>query len=378
MNDLEHIVNRATGWPVRAEGDLVKRVDSCSFCSATTGFNVATADYWDLTRVSYIRCSQCELIQVDPMLSREITAKGCEAYYWRELVREGKRNRKKNMTRSFRKGVYFGRILKKRGISPKQILEAGPGDGYFSRGVQFVFPDAAITCLDIVDVVLKDIKARHGFSTLLGTPEELIHLIKQPRFDLIIARDIIEHVGDPSRVFEAFSQALLPGGHFHFITPNGYEDIWTAYCHTRIKGLPSEMLINHVNFFPPLSLRQNLLGFGFEPLLWFIYDFNGTRWGRARRISKGQMAPTSKKLSARATIESCQNSPDSKFEIQDHEIMKRWWLRPSHRWITYAYCFWKEKHRFTLPADIGIGHEIFGLFKKVGDHFAKPGGSHTH
>jgi 2-polyprenyl-3-methyl-5-hydroxy-6-metoxy-1,4-benzoquinol methylase len=300
------------------------------------------------------------------MLSNDVASKGCHAYYLQEQAREGKRNLKKNMIRQFRNGVYFAYTMKRRGLKFHNVLEVGPGDGYFSRGIQFVYPDAKFTGLDIVPEVLEKIKQRHGFETLLGTPEDL-HL--RNTFDLIIARDIIEHVARPDQVLKTFAAALKPGGYFHFITPNGFEDIWQAYCLWRLKAVPSEMLLNHVNFFAPLALGEKLKSYGFKELLYYIYDFNGTRWGRARRISADQEAPASKRLSAAGTIQQHASFDPKSVEVHDAEVMKRWWIRPSLPWLTYLYCAWKQKYRLHLSAEIGIGHEVFGLFQKVPGSF---------
>lgn len=357
------LLNRLTGWPQKALGPLEERRDPCGFCNSRQGYFVAKADYWDLAEVRYMRCPQCEMVQVDPMLNREITAKGCEAYYLREVRREGRKNLTKNRIRSFRKGVYFAWRLKRLGIKLQNVLEVGAGDGYFSRGVQLAFPEARYTCLDLVPEVLQQIRQTHGFNTLLGTPEELTSLSKNEKFDLIIARDIIEHVSLPAQVLENFAQSLISGGCLHIITPNGYEDIWTSYCHWKLKGESSEMLINHVNFFAPRELREKLESLGLKPLLWYMYDFNGTRWGRARKVSASQMSATSQKLSAEKTIQEAGRSTGP-LEVKSSEVLDKWWVQPRHPWVTFLYCFWKEQRRFTLPADMGIGHEIFGLFQK--------------
>ncbi len=361
---MVEIIAKSTGWPLKTDGPKVERIHPCNFCQSRNGLKVAVADYWDLAQVSYIRCEKCDLIQVDPMLSKEVVAKGCEAYYLREQKREGKRNILKNKIRSFRKGVFFANLLKRKGHSPKSILEVGPGDGYFSRGVQFIFPNAQVSCLDVVPEVLRQIEKTHGFQTLLGTPEELPSLLSGDRFDLVIARDIIEHVEKPLEVLKVFSDVLNPGGTLHIITPNGYEDIWTAYCHWKIKSLPGEMLINHVNFFPPKTLKERLQDLNFKPIVWFMYDFNGTRWGRARKISEDQMLPTSKRLSAEQTIHEIKSAMNSEESESKDSVLGQWWVRPRLRWITSLYCLFKEKRRFTLPADLGIGHEIFAILEK--------------
>jgi hypothetical protein len=345
-------------------GVPVERQNRCGFCNAPQGVLVAQGDFWDLARVNYVRCEECGLIQVDPMLSEEVTARGCQAYYSMETLREGRRNLQKKMIRSFRKGVHFAYKLKRLGFSPRRILEVGAGDGYFSRGVQFVFPEGSFTCLDIVPEVLANIRRSHGFETVLGSPENIPLRQDAQKYDLIIARDIIEHTVNPRRVIDSFASSLSRGGMVHIITPNGFEDIWMAYCRWQLKSQPADMLINHVNFFPPQSLKAEFERAGLRPRIWYIYDFNGTRWGRARYISEKQMADASRRLPAADVV--AKSAPQlAELSVDETAILRQWWIQPRMRWITRAYCLLKEARRFVLPADSGIGHEIFGVFEKV-------------
>jgi 2-polyprenyl-3-methyl-5-hydroxy-6-metoxy-1,4-benzoquinol methylase len=76
--------------------------------------------------------------------------------------------------------------------------------------------------------VLKFDKLHHGYETI-QTPVEK-HLPElDDKFDLIIARDILEHVIDISMVIKNVKQYLKEDGIFHFITPNGHEDVWKHY-----------------------------------------------------------------------------------------------------------------------------------------------------
>ncbi len=364
MNGLKRtLLNRTTGWPVLTEGTQFNRRQPCGLCGKDSGLEVARARFWDLADLSFVRCLDCGLSQVDPMLSEEVTSIGCYAYFLKESAREGKRNLEKKMVRSFRRGVYLGLKLKGRGENPKNILEVGAGDGYFSKGLQFVFPNAQVTCLDIVPEILAAIKKNHDFQVLLGVPENLPELCGGKKFDLLVARDIIEHVSQPAAVLQAFSKVLDVGGLLHIITPNGYEDIWRPYCRWKLKAEPSQLLINHVSYFEPRALRKYIEALGFTTQTWFIYDFNGTRWGRARTITEKQMGDPLLDISAQETIQELK-SASSSLEVTEDPLKKSWWHSLKLRWLTELYCFLKEQRWFWLNADHGIGHEIFATFKK--------------
>ncbi|MCB0411137.1 MAG: class I SAM-dependent methyltransferase [Bdellovibrionales bacterium] len=332
-------------------------------CGSFQGHEVSRGRFWDLKDVSFVRCPQCGLTQTDPMLDDETTALGCQAYFLRESLREGPRNLEKKMIRAFRKGVYFGLLLKKRKISPLKILEIGAGDGYFSRGVHFIFPNAEVTCLDVVKEALDFVEQAHGFKTLWGTPENINTLSNHQTYDLIIARDLLEHVRDPGLVMREIYRSLSPGGGFHFITPNGYEDIWLPYCRWKLRHEPCQMLINHVSYFDPQGLRRYLQNIGFRKKIWFTYDFNGTRWGQGRRLTEKQMAEPVSEISAQKTIEEFKAKALPLGEISD-PLMRKWWYSSFAPLLTQLYCTLKESRLFVLSADLGIGHEIFGYFVK--------------
>jgi len=197
------------------------------------------------------------------MISVENTATGCHAYYLKEILETPVHEQKRNLLRNYRRGIVFARSLRKRGHHPETILEFGPGSGYFSAGIQFIFPGCRITVADIVDEVLKLNKEIHGFSIFSDSPED-IHLFGNRKFDLIIARDILEHVTDIGKVIRNMAVLLNPDGLLHFLTPNGKEDVWGHYLNWKFLKRPSDLLINHVNYFEGAGLLNFLTGSGFS------------------------------------------------------------------------------------------------------------------
>ena len=118
-----------------------------------------------------------------------------------EIINTPEIEQERNLVRNYRRGILFGSQVKRKGFHPETILELGPGSGYFCVGIQGIFPDCRITVVDIVDDVLRNNKDIHGSATFKGTPENL-ELLGMMQFDLIIARDILEHVTDISKVTE--------------------------------------------------------------------------------------------------------------------------------------------------------------------------------
>ena len=213
------------GLPPRLEGRPVTRHEPCDFCGHHEAILLAKMDYWDLSEHDLVECSKCRLIQIDPMLTEENLALGCRAFYQFEKRQHGLGEIKRGCLRNFRKGISFAMELRALGMKPTRSLELGAGDAYFSRGLKYVFPELDVWCLDVVLEIRAQIERQHGFRTIAVAPEAMSPE-NAGTFDLVIGRDILEHVRKPQKVLQNVFSILRPGGVFHFITPNGYEDVW--------------------------------------------------------------------------------------------------------------------------------------------------------
>jgi len=336
--------------------------EPCRVCGELKGIRLAEVEYWDLRRSALVRCPACGHMQLDPMLTEEETAKGCLAYYLEESQRVSPREQERNRIRNFRRGVMFGFTLKRRGIVPARVLELGPGSGYFAAGLQFVFPDARVTVMDVNADVLAFNAGHHGYETIRQIPdkveEDLIGL-----FDLVIARDILEHVSDIAAAISNIGRYLVTGGLFHFITPNGREDAWKHILAARLGRQPSELLINHVNYFDGAGLKKLLEEKGFTVLSYYTYTFKFFLRGNGWRKNPKLMSPHSTQRSAGQLIRDHEETSPA-FGASKEEILKKWYIRRGAKKITYLYSIYQ--HCPILRADPGmnIGHEIYGLFRK--------------
>jgi len=358
------IINLLKKIPASFKAEVVTRHEPCRICNAKTGKQIGTADYWDIQTSGIIQCGECGHIQLDSMLNEGETAVGCLAYYIEESLRTGAEEQDKNCERNFRRGVVFGYKLKRRNISPRNVLELGPGSGYFSVGLQFVFPGTEITVMDINSDVLKLNAEQHNFKTIQAVPDTFTESFSN-RFDLVIARDILEHVTDISKVLDNVYQYLKPNGIFHFITPNGHEDVWKHYLTAKIAKSPSELLINHVNYFDGKGLGIFLQQKGLNPLDYYTFQFKYTLRGQGWKADPKLMSPVSKKT--RADFYTRKKATELSHRLTNRtEILNKWYIRGNAKWITFLYCLYHHFSIITVPAEINVGHEIFGLYNKPG------------
>ncbi|RYZ87959.1 MAG: class I SAM-dependent methyltransferase [Proteobacteria bacterium] len=341
--------------------ELKKRVEKCSLCDCEQGLVVSKVDFWDLQTSDLVQCKDCLHIQLDPKLTAAATSTGCLAYYIRESYGISQREQGRNRLRNFRRGVLFGRSLQNSKICPSRVLEYGPGDGFFLQGLKFVFPEIQITVLDIVEEVLQACREVHGYKTILGSPDSPA-LRSEQSFDLIIARDVIEHINDLQSMTSNLKSLLAPNGYFHFITPNGYEDVWGHFTLWNTQKRNSELLINHVNYFEGTSLENYLEKQGFKKLEYYTYRFKDAVKGKGRKISQRWMTPSRGTKSA----DFLSKPPaTSKSLASVAEIYNVPYISKKFPWMTYFVSAYHHFNWLRLSPRKNRGHEIFGLFQKT-------------
>ncbi len=343
-------------------GDFKKREEACRMCGELQGKILAKVDYWDIKQSDIVQCPSCGLMQLDPMLTQEDTDKGCLAYYIEETLRVSKKEQERNLVRNFRRGVVFGNELKNKKIIPDEVLELGPGSGYFTAGLKFVFPQIIVTVLDVNREVLDLNSKTFGYNTIKAIPEEYIDGLKN-KFDLIIARDIIEHVIDISKVIKNVYEYLKPGGYFHFITPNGHEDVWSHYLRYKQYQTRSDLLINHVNYFDGSGLLQFLKKNKLNPIDYYIYKIKTSIKGKGWKEDERLMAPESQKLNADLFVKDKINQIKD-YHFEKEEILNRWFIKEEYKFITNLVGRFHHFNIFKLPPQANVGHEIYGLFQK--------------
>ncbi|MGD0755578.1 MAG: class I SAM-dependent methyltransferase [Bacteroidales bacterium] len=343
-------------------GNLVEREENCRICNEKMGEQIAVVDYWDIKTARLIKCSKCNHIQLDPMLTDSEISKGCNAYYIEESARSSDKEECVNFVRNFRRGVVFGYSLKRKKISPRSVLELGPGSGYFSAGLKFVFPNVDITIMDINLHVINFNQEHHKFKIIHDIPDHFIEDCTN-KFDLVVARDIIEHVSDISKVVKNVNRYLTSDGFFHFITPNGHEDVWKHYLTSILTDSASELLINHVNYYDGKGLKAFLIKEGFIPVDYYTYTIKTTLRGNGWEKNQKLMSPVSIRKNADSSLMR-KGTGIYNIELKKEKILDKWYIQDRAKWITYIFSIYQHFSIIRINPELNIGHEIYGLFKK--------------
>jgi hypothetical protein len=149
-------------------------------------------------------------------------------------------------------------------------------------------------------------------------------------------------------------------GRVQIITPNGRQDLaYTRRAHSA--GIPLCILLNHILFFRPGTLRLALESVGLSPLQLYCYDIRNA-WKDFGLFGAGRPVPGA-----------APPSMEEALLLEERKTLSLWTpekveeLR-SHPKSSWAYGLLKETVpgalRLRLPERLELGHEIYALAEK--------------
>ena len=138
----------------------------------------------------------------------------------------------------------------------KLVLDAGAGNGYFSRMVQDARND--VVCLETVVELLELCRANSLDVLLRGNLNKNLPF-SDNAFDVVLSRTVVEHLFNPWAFFAEAHRILRPGGELIVTTSNKSHVKGRILC-----ALGRQRLSDDVKDFTSRNLRQLLLEYGFE------------------------------------------------------------------------------------------------------------------
>lgn len=120
--------------------------------------------------------------------------------------------------------MYFQEHLKKlfKDHSQLNILDIGPGHGFFSFLIKKEFPDyKKIDIVDISDTSLEMTKKIIGFDgdKIKYFKKDIFDYEDSNKYDFIVLGEVLEHLDEPKKILEKLSKLLNPNGLLWITTP---------------------------------------------------------------------------------------------------------------------------------------------------------------
>jgi 2-polyprenyl-6-hydroxyphenyl methylase/3-demethylubiquinone-9 3-methyltransferase len=166
--------------------------------------------------------------------------------------------------------AVIARVMRRvyRSLQGLDVLEVGPGGGIWTA--YFLEAGARVTCVDTLAHILKANKrANPGAETITGDAT-IVRIGKQ--FDLVFAKDVIEHIHDDQSFLRNMYVHLKEGGRIVINTQNAWSLnflIQGSYHYVRGNRSWYGWDPTHVRFYHFASLRKKLGGAGFRAEAWF-------------------------------------------------------------------------------------------------------------
>ena len=159
-------------------------------------------------------------------------------------------------------------FTKKASLRGAKVLEIGPGGGVWTS--YFIRNGASVTCVDMAEQVLKGNQKLHPEAKCILANATTVKI--NEKFDLVFAKDVIEHIEDDIEFLKNMSDHLKPSG---MILINTQNNVCLNYL---IQGGYHRLMGNkdwcgwdptHVRFYNSRSLKTKLAASGFRCMKWF-------------------------------------------------------------------------------------------------------------
>lgn len=173
-------------------------------------------------------------------------------------------------------------------LTGRTVLDYGGGGGFMSvllaeRGARVTLIDAEANALELARMLARDrrVEDRITFLRAEALPEELA----QRRFDVVLAKDVLEHMEDDDGFLRAVARCQRPGDRLivstqnrwslNFLLEGTYQRWWCGerdWC-----GWDP----THVRFYTPPLLRRRLRRAGYVPTRWsglYIVPYDILSW----------------------------------------------------------------------------------------------------
>jgi len=153
-------------------------------------------------------------------------------------------------------------------LSGLEILEIGPGGGIWTK--YFLENGAKVTAVDISEPILKANQQQNPQAEFILDDATDVKINK--KFDLVFAKDVIEHIQDDEKFLKNMNIHLKENGRILINTQNNFsKNYFIQGAYHRLKGTKNWLGWDptHVRFYNFVSLKNKLANTDFETEKWF-------------------------------------------------------------------------------------------------------------
>ena len=349
------------------------RQEPCDICGDPSLEPWLEVNLWGVSDRWVHRCRSCGFRQVRPRLTTGELASLYPADYFDPAASGGYLDYACEAQRRRRDAYFLARRVLSR-VPAARVLEVGCALGFLLMALRD--KGCHVDGVDASSFAVYYAKTRFRLSVKHGELEEA--QFPDRCFDLVVQKDLLEHVPSPRRHLLDTCRVMRPGAELWLVTPNGEANLrpLTALRKDRhLRPSPSNLSANdiplldqgHLSFFSLEHLRRLFQECGFV-VVWARTI--GVRRGlRALGVLAGQQRFSGRGVPVvrqSSTAAESLHEPDAEFARRAERIDAA--VRSHHtrlrEWVPYYYLHRVGKWFDALPATTGLGYDFEFLLKK--------------
>lgn len=342
-------------------------VDPCDVCGSALPMRpVVTVSVVGVFDASIEACPGCGFRQIRPRLdARELRALYPDAYFDPDDAM-GFANYAREQQRSERDAWWLARAVG-RPLQGARVLEVGCALGFLLDAVRRQ-TGAEVHGLDVSELAVEFTARTYGLPVRAATLEEAGW--PDRHFDVVIQKDLLEHVLRPRDHLRETWRVLKPGGILWLVTPNGETNVRPLVRRAREEeaarsGMRPVLDQGHLSFFSRRHLQRLFDECGFDVLqMRTVHLKRGLRalgyWPGQKR--KERLAPAGRTRAEAVQAASTADSDRSDGARTRARIVERLAaaVRQSHRSVRSQAQYFrfrqmmKDMGAIPLPVDLGL------------------------
>jgi 2-polyprenyl-3-methyl-5-hydroxy-6-metoxy-1,4-benzoquinol methylase len=342
--------------------------EPCDICGATRMRSFLDVSLLGTRPASVYRCDACGFRQIRPRLTAQEIKALYPSDYFDSASPIGYADYAREFQRRQREAYFLTRWLKR--LGPKgRLLEVGCALGFLLAGLKR--SEWHLDGVDASEFAAFYARSRYDLDVTCATLEEAA--FPDDTFDVVIQKDLLEHVANPRRHLDETRRLLRPGGWLRLVTPSGEANLRPLVAVSVELGASAAVRPvldqGHLSFFGRRQLIRLFEDCGFRCRSMRMIGIRrglsalGRLPGQERFVRLGpsgwSTAPSDRPVAADVDT-------DALFprlaERIDQDIARRHsWLRS---WIPYFYYHRAMKRLDTLPAWCEVGYDFDCLLQK--------------